>query len=95
MTKHKGEPFQFELPKDIKGKALKFSRGSYSSASGIIRFLAKPGQMVKKNQPVAKIYNTFGKLQDTVVCLQDGVVLGHSDFSVAFPGAPVMAFGVF
>ena len=93
MTKHKGEPFQFELPENIKGKAMKFSRGSYSSASGIIRFLAKPGQMVKKNQPVAKIYNTFGKLQDTVVCLQDGIVLGHSDSSVAYPGAPVMAFG--
>ncbi|UCC99919.1 MAG: hypothetical protein JSW66_08555 [Phycisphaerales bacterium] len=24
-----------------------------------------------------------------------GIVLGHSDFSVAFPGAPVMAFGGF
>jgi len=44
---------------------------------------------------VAKIYNAFGKLQDTLLCKQDGVVLGHSDFSVTFPGAPVMTFGVF
>ncbi len=94
MVGKRDEDFRFELPEDVKGKSLKFSRGPYSSASGIIRFLAQPGQMVKKGQAVAKIYNTFGKLQDTVVSLNDGIVLGYSDSSVAYPGAPVTAFGV-
>ena len=94
MIESQSEPFRFELPEDIKGKALKFSRGPSSSASGIIRFLAMPGQMVKKGQAIAKIYNTFGKLQDTVLSLNDGIVLGHSDSSVAYPGAPVTAFGI-
>jgi len=89
------ETFSFELPEMIKGKTLRFSTEPISSASGIIRFLPNAGDVVKKGQAVAKIYNTFGKLQDTVVCLSDGIVLGHSDSSVAFPGAPVMAFGVF
>lgn len=74
---------------------LAFSSLPVSSASGIIRFLSHPGDIVGKGQPVAKIYNAFGKLQGTLLSQNDGIVLGHSDFSVAFPGAPVMAFGVF
>jgi predicted deacylase len=94
MIEKTDETFRFHLPESVRGKVLKFSSQPVSSASGIIRFLAKPGDIVTKGQAVAKIYNTFGKLQDTILCLSNGVVLGHSDSSVAFPGAPVMAFGV-
>ena len=89
------EDFTYQAPEAAKGKILKSSSLPVSSASGIIRFLTQPGDLVKKDHAVAKIYNAFGKLQDTLLCKQDGVVPGHSDFSVAFPGAPVMAFGVF
>jgi predicted deacylase len=89
------EDFTYQAPETAKGKTLKFSSLPVSSASGIIRFLTQPGNLAKSGQAVAKIYNAFGKLQDTLLCKQDGIVLGHSDFSVAFPGAPVMAFGVF
>jgi predicted deacylase len=95
MVEKPGQPFSFELPEVVKGKSLTFSTKPFSSASGIIRFLSKAGDVVKKGQAVARIYNTFGKLQDTIFCLSDAIVLGHSDSSVAFPGAPVMAFGVF
>ncbi|MFB0524428.1 MAG: succinylglutamate desuccinylase/aspartoacylase family protein [Phycisphaerae bacterium] len=95
MIEKPDETFSFVLPQGVKSKTLKFSTLPVSSASGIIRFLAKAGDVVEKGHVVAKIYNTFGKLQDTIVCLSDGIVLGHSDSSVAFPGAPVMAFGVF
>jgi predicted deacylase len=95
MFPRPADDFAYQAPEAAKGKILKFSSLPVSSASGIIRFLIQPGDLVKKGRAVAKIYNTFGKLQDTLLCKQDGVVLGHSDFSVAFPGAPVMAFGVF
>lgn len=95
MVAKPAEDFAYQAPEMSKGKILKFSSLPVSSASGIIRFQAKPGDFVRKDRPVAKIYNAFGKLQDTLLCKQDGVVLGHSDYSVAFPGAPVMAFGVF
>jgi predicted deacylase len=95
MIPKPAEDFVYQAPETVKDKILKFSSLPVSSASGIIRFQARPGDLVKKDRPVAKIYNAFGKLQDTLLCKQDGVVLGHSDFSVAFPGAPVMAFGVF
>jgi predicted deacylase len=95
MTEITDETFSFNLTKEFIGRPMKFSYGQVSSASGIIRFLAQPGDIVKSGQIVAKIYNTFGKLQDTIRCCNEGVVLGHSDSSVAFPGAPVMSFGVF
>lgn len=84
----------YEIPESLRGKTLSFSSGPTSSGSGIIRFVGAPGDIVKKGQVVAKVYNAFGKLLDTVKCSNDGVILGHSDSSVAFPGAPVMAFGI-
>jgi predicted deacylase len=95
MTVKPAEDFTWQVPEAAKGKILKSSSLPVGSASGIIRFLTQPGDLVKSGQAVAKIYNAFGKLQDTLLCKQDGIVLGHSDFSVAFPGSPVMAFGVF
>jgi predicted deacylase len=94
MVKEPSEKFNFQPPEIDRGKTLRLSSLPVSSASGIIRFLARPGDFVKKGQAVAKIYNAFGKLLDTILTLNDGIVLGHSDSSVAFPGAPVMAFGI-
>ena len=95
MTEKPAEDFTYQIPEVAKGKILKSLLLPVSSATGIIRFQTQPGNLVKKDQAVAKIYNAFGKLQDTLFCKQDGIVLGNSDYSVAFPGAPVMAFGVF
>jgi hypothetical protein len=94
MMKKPEKDFTFQLPEAVKGKTMRFSSLPVSSTSGVIRFLVQPGDLVRKGQAMAKIYNAFGKLLDTILCLNDGVVLGHSDSSVAFPGAPVMAFGV-
>lgn len=66
----------------------------YSKASGIIRFLAQPGEYIKTGQPFAKISNAFGKHQETLRARRDGIILGHTDSSVVFPGMPIMAFGV-
>ena len=93
MTDGSNDLFQYPLPKVIERNILCYSAKPYSSTIGIIRFLVKPGQAVKKEQPIAKIYNAFGKLQETMQAIEDGIVLGHSDTSVAFPGKPIMAFG--
>ena len=52
------------------------------------------GDVIVAGQPVAKIFNAFGKLLETVVSAHRAVVLGHSDSSVAFPGKPVVALGL-
>jgi predicted deacylase len=94
MVEPESEPFTYPLPETVRGKTLKYSLQPLSSASGIIRFLAKPGDLVRQGQPIAKIYNAFGKLLETMSALHESIVLAHSDSSVAFPGQPVMAFGV-
>lgn len=86
--------FNYQLPDNYKKKVLKYSHHPDASKSGIVKFLVKPGDIVKKDQPLAKIYNVFGKLQETIICLNDGLVLGHSDFSVAYPGAEIISYGI-
>ena len=83
------------IPKIAREKSLAYTHQPVSSSSGIIRFLVKPGQIIKKGQKFAKIHNVFGKLQETLVSGDDGIVLGYSDSSVAMPGIPVAAFGMF
>ena len=94
MTAPLATAFQFPLPEFCRNRVLNYWQGPFAATSGIIRFLAKPGDIVKAGQPIARIYNTFGKLQETMKAREHGVVLGHTDSSVAFPGMPVMAFGI-
>lgn len=89
-----GEFFVHPAAQQLSDRLLKYVYQN-SSTSGVVRFYAKPGDMAKRGQPVARIYNAFGKLQETIVAQSDGVVLGHSDYSAAFPGSPVISFGVF
>jgi predicted deacylase len=90
-----GDFFQYPLPEICRGKILRYLDKPLSSSSGIIRFFSKPGDLVRRGQPVAKIYNAFGKLLETITVLNDGIVLGHTDSSVAFPGIPIMTFGIY
>jgi predicted deacylase len=86
--------FIYPLQKEVQNRFLRYSHRPFSTRSGIIRFLVKPGQIVNKKQPVARIYNAFGKLMETIMANDKAIVLGHSDSSVAYPGSPVMAFGL-
>lgn len=89
------DAFRYSLPDRVAdAPPLPYSQNPASSTSGVIRFLVRPGALVKQGQPVAKIVNAFGRLVETVAAPQDAIVLGLSDSSVAYPGAPIMAFGV-
>ncbi len=90
----KTEDFSYPVAEPALGKILKYSSEPSSSTSGIVRFLVRAGDIVKKGQPIAKVYNAFGKTMETINALQDCVILGLSDTSVAFPGTPVMALGI-
>ena len=95
MVDAAGAAFLYPLPEDCRpGNLLYYSERPYSSQSGIIRFLAKAGERVKAGQPFARVVNAFGKNLETVRAKEEGVVLGHTDSSVVFPGMPIMAFGV-
>jgi predicted deacylase len=90
MIAPEGEPFLFSVPERVQGKRLRYSNQPVSSTSGILRFLATPGAVVRPNQVVAKVFNAFGRHQETLTAPADAIVLGHSDSSVAYPGASVV-----
>ncbi|MGH8553029.1 MAG: M14 family metallopeptidase, partial [Methylococcales bacterium] len=95
MIEPRERVFRYPLPPEaMQGRLLGYSDKPYGSRTGIIRFLAKPGNVVKAKQPLAKIVNAFGRHQETLTALEDAIVLGHSDSSAAFPGMPIMAFGI-
>lgn len=94
MIEPREKEFHYPLPEEYgQGRLLFYSDKPYSSKTGIIRYLAKPGDVVKAGQPLAKIVNAFGRHQQTISALKDAIVLGHSDSSAAFPGMHIMAFG--
>jgi hypothetical protein len=88
-------PVMYPLPECYgKGRLLRYSDKPYGSRTGIIRFLTRPGEVVSFGQPLARIVNAFGRHQETVTANHDALVLGLADSSAAFPGIPIMSFGV-
>jgi hypothetical protein len=94
MVERPPAPFEFAVPPECRRRFLTYSDGALSSTSGIIRFAVEPRDVVEAGQPVAKIYNAFGKLLETVVATHKGLVLGLADSAVAYPGVPVVALGL-
>jgi uncharacterized protein len=87
--------YKYPLPVEARNKTLQYSSLPLSSTSGIIRFIRKPGEIITKGQKIARVYNAFGKQIETISALADGIIIGHADNALAFPGSPVMAFGIF
>jgi hypothetical protein len=94
MTTPDDDPVVYPLPNEFRGRILSYYDHLLSSTSGVVRFVVSPGDIVTPGGPVARIYNAFGKLLETIVSPHPGIVLGHSDSSVAFPGVTVAALGV-
>lgn len=94
MVEGKYDSYNYEIPIQYKSSILKYSSLPLSSRSGIIRFLKKPGEIVKKGQKIAHIYNAFGKRIEIIKALENGIILGQSDYALSYPGASVMAFGI-
>ncbi|MFH1965231.1 MAG: succinylglutamate desuccinylase/aspartoacylase family protein, partial [Acidobacteriota bacterium] len=95
MVGHELEMTHYHIPQKYKNTTLRYSAFPYCSRSGILRFLKKPGEVVKKGQKIAHIYNAFGKRIETIKALNEGIILGQTDHALSYPGAPVMAFGLY
>jgi uncharacterized protein len=87
--------YQYPLDSQVSDKILSYSCLPLSSTSGIIRFLKKPGEIITKGQKIASVYNAFGQQIESINALANGIIIGHADNALAFPGSPVMAFGIF
>ncbi len=87
------ERFVYPTPRQFDDKVLRYTHEPRASKSGVVRFIAKPGAAVKKGDILARIYNPFGRLEETILAPRDALILGHTDYSVAFPGMELYAFG--
>jgi predicted deacylase len=83
--------FKFEIPSEVEDKILNYDYTCQASKSGVIRYSAKPGQHIKKGELLCRIYNPFGKLEETVLAEKDCYILGHNDISIANPGTALYA----
>jgi predicted deacylase len=84
----------YTVPEEAKGVLLSYSHEPTAQMGGILRALSRPGHSAKKGEPLARVYNVFGKLEETLHAEEDCIILGYSDSSAVKPGEPIMAFGV-
>lgn len=73
---------------------LRYSERPLCSASGILRFLVSPGEVVNEGQRLAVVDDIFGRRRETIRATDAALVLGVADSSVAYPGASVVALGL-
>lgn len=57
---------------------------------GIIKFLVKPGEFVKKGQKLVEIKNIIGEIKENVYAKKDCYIISLMDSSVSFPGSPLL-----
>ncbi len=60
-----------------------------SELGGLLGFHVRPGQLVRKNQGLATIYNIFGREQTSLLSPADGIVLGMTTMPMVNPGGVV------
>ena len=61
------------------------------TSSGLIRFLVSPGDEIRVNQPLARVFSAFGMVEETMRAECDGFVLGVTDHARVTPGYEVIA----
>lgn len=65
-----------------------------SKESGIIEYLVRPGQFVKKKDPLVKITNVLGKIEEVIFADRDCFIISLNDSSVSFPGVGLLSIAV-
>jgi len=93
MVKPTGKIFIHPTTVVLSGKILKYADQS-SSTNGLVRFCARPGQMVKKGETVAAIYDVSGAFQEKIKAPAQGIILGYTDSPLVSPKTIVVSFGL-
>ncbi len=70
---------------------LTYSNRPLCATSGLVRFAVAPGENVKANQVLARVYSAFGSCEETLRARGPGYVLGLADHARVLPGCEVIA----
>ncbi len=74
---------------------LGYTNQPLCTSSGIIRFSVEPGQAIRANQEIGRVYGAFGSIEERLCAARPGYVLGISDHARALPGSEVIAIAEF
>ena len=70
---------------------LMYTSTPLCTSSGLIRFSVSPGQAIKKDQVLARVYSAFGSDEESLRATGGGIVLGLEDHARVLPGREVIA----
>ncbi len=93
MIDEKGRPWLSET-KIKTSEKLELVENIPCNESGITEYLVKPGQFVKTGQPLVKITNVFGKVEEIIFANRDCYIISLNDSSVSFPGSNLLSVAV-
>ena len=80
-----------EASRSVDARLLSYTNRPLCSSSGLVRFVVTPGDRVRANQVVARIYSAFGSREETLRATSAGYVLGLADHARAVPGSELIA----
>lgn len=72
---------------------IKTTRWTRAERGGFLEFHVAPGEVVRKDQPLATAYSLLGAERDAIVSPIDAVVIGMTTLPAATPGEPVIHLG--
>jgi predicted deacylase len=70
---------------------LDYTNRPHCMSSGLVRFAVLPGDRVRANSVVARVYSAFGSVEETLRAEREGFVLGVADHARAVPGSEIIA----
>jgi len=94
LVEPRDEEIAYRVPRVYRRRLLDYHDRPLSTTNGIVRFAVAPGDIVEPGTIVARIHDTFGELRETLEASLPGIVLGHDDSAVSYPGKPLLAFAV-
>jgi predicted deacylase len=74
-----------------RSRVLDYTDRPHCASNGLIRFLVAPGDQIRVDQPLARVYSAFGSVEETLRAECTGFVLGVTDQARATPGSEVIA----
>jgi predicted deacylase len=78
-------------PHPASSRVLDYTSRPHCTSSGLVRFSVTPGDRVKPEQTVARVFSAFGSIEETLRADRAGSVLGIADHARAVPGSEIIA----
>lgn len=93
MVKPARLKFNCLFPKKFTSQIIKYAYIK-PKKKGILVYLIKPGLAIKKGQPIAQVYDFWGRPIETLKAQKEGLFIGHADYSVACKGVEIASLGI-